>query len=259
VAMHAYPESWDEERAESIYYDRVDAMAKLIAPGNRELWLNETGYPDYRLSANKASVYGVHVYYEYEHTPEYQAAFLFKSFVMALGGEEATLIGWYRTDDFPHSDKRLPNDKVHNHLGLFDTRGRPKPAMRAFAFFNRLFATPTRKTQVSVASNAKQSQAIVEVRETKAGRDLPAKLLIVAWLRSSEDNEVRDRSGRARDERRESLSLQLPCTGTRGFKSYSPRGTPVRSVARMTARNRLHDVPVTGNSVFVATVQCFRD
>jgi hypothetical protein len=260
VAMHAYPESWDEERAESIYYDRVDAMAKLIAPSRRELWLNETGYPDYRLSANRASIYGVHVYYDYEHTAPYQAAFLFKSFVMALGGEQATLMGWYRTDDFPHSDKRLPDDKVHNHLGLFDTHGRPKPAVRAFAFFNRLFATPTRKAQISVTSSAgRESQAIVEARETKPNADRPAKLTVIAWLRSSEDNELHDRSGRARDLRRESLTVQLPCTETRGMKFYSPTGATVTSPARVAARNRLAKIPLRGDGIFVAMLSCIRD
>ncbi len=260
VAMHAYPESWDEERAESIYYDRVDAMAKLIAASRPELWLNETGYPDYRFTANQASVYGVHVYYGYEHTAPYQAAFLFKTFVMALSGEQATLMGWYRTEDFPHSDQRLPNDKVHNHLGLFDTRGRAKPALRAFALFNRLFVAPTRKAQIVVTSSAgKQSQAIVEARETEATANSPAKIIVVAWLRSSEDNEVADRSGKALDRRRESLTVRFPCTETHGLRSYSPTGTSRRENALAHDRNRLEQWQVRGDTVSFLTASCLRD
>jgi hypothetical protein len=255
VAIHAYPESWDEERAESVYYDRVETMAKLIAPYKRELWLNETGYPDYRYRRNQASIYGVNAFYRYEHTPQYQAAFLFKTFAMALGFGKASLIGWYRTDDFPHSDTRLPNDKVHNHLGLLDTRGRPKPAMLAFAFFNRLFGQPTRSARVTVASSVgKSSQAMVEAIERKDGT-----LVVVAWLRSSEDHEVHDRGGMATDRRRETLAITLPCTETRGLRAYTPTGAPLTSNVRVQGRNRLSNVPARGDTVFVATMLCVRD
>ena len=174
---------------------------------------------------------------------------------MALGSGEVSLIGWYRVDDFPHSDRRLPDDKVHNHLGLYGVNGKPKPAQAAFAFFNQLFNQPTRSAKVVVSSSAgSESQAMVHAIQKKNGE-----LVVAAWLRSSEDPEVEDRSGVARDRRRETLRIALPCTETRGLRFYSPTGRPVSTSARVQLRNQLTSVPVDGRSVFVARLQCLTD
>src|SRR5437879_4350172 len=136
IAMHAYAESWDEDRSEEVYQQRPEHMYDLARATGVDLWLNEMGYADYRSSPAHASQYGTNIYYKYEHTPEYSAAFLLKSHLMSLASGRLSMTGWYRIDDFPLENKRVSEDQVNYHLGLTDTKGMRKPAFLAFQLFN---------------------------------------------------------------------------------------------------------------------------
>ncbi len=250
IAMHAYPESWDPERAEAIYINWVRQMSELITSSGigADFWLNEIGYPDYRYRANQASKYGGDVYYAYEHTPAYQGVFLFKSFVMAERGP-ASLAAWYRIDDFPRTERRLGDDYVHYHLGVVDVAHQPKPAFRAFQFFNRLFAEAVRTVEPAAAPS-KNSQAVVNVFRRQTGG-----FIVAAWLRSSEKGETSDRSGMAADRRAETLTVPLPCPTASQLRVYDVFGHTHESAAKLD-RGELTHVPLRGSNVFVATVQC---
>lgn len=154
VALHTYPETWSNERAESVFQQWIPAVWDALSRDQSgvDLWVNEMGYADYRYRPNQASVYGVRVFYRDEHTPQYQAAMLFKLEVMALASGHISLTGWYRIDDFRSTERRLGPDMVNYHLGLFDAKGRPKPAFQALQFFNRLFNRPTRIVPVHPGS-----------------------------------------------------------------------------------------------------------
>ena len=181
IAMHAYPESWMNERAETVFQQWVPAMHQLIEADRSgdALWVNEMGYPDYRLSANRASIYGVPVFYKYEHTRLYEAAMLFKFEVMAFASGQVTLTGWYRIDDFAPGHEKLGSDFVNYHLGLVDASGKPKPTLFALHFFNQLFGHgailihPREKLPV-------RSRSVVYAFLTRQNR-----LLLIGWLRSS--------------------------------------------------------------------------
>jgi hypothetical protein len=60
IALHAYPESWGNERAEIPFQKWIPAVRQMIAQDHSgaDLWINEMGYADYRFSARKASLYG---------------------------------------------------------------------------------------------------------------------------------------------------------------------------------------------------------
>jgi hypothetical protein len=257
VAMHAYPESWDEERAEAIYYDWLDEMWKLIqeSGSGNDLWLNEAGYADYRETKNKASKYGTSVYFAYEHSAAYQAEFLFKSMTMALGGGKVSLFGWYRVDDFRHTDKRMPKDYVHYHLGVTDVNGALKPAFYAFRNFARVFAEPVKKLPVKAVSSAREkSMAMEEVFEDRQQR-----IVVVAWLRSPEPNEAKGTTGLSQDRRKEDITIPLPCTSVRNLRRVSAVGKQLNDPAVRFARGALSGVRVTGDKVFIAEMQCERD
>jgi hypothetical protein len=255
--MHAYPESWDEERAEAIYYDWLDEMWKLIqeSGSGNDLWLNEAGYADYRETKNKASKYGTSVYFAYEHSAAYQAEFLFKSMTMALGGGKVSLFGWYRVDDFRHTDKRMPKDYVHYHLGVTDVNGALKPAFYAFRNFARVFAEPVKKLPVKAVSSAREkSMAMEEVFEDRQQR-----IVVVAWLRSPEPNEAKGTTGLSQDRRKEDITIPLPCTSVRNLRRVSAVGKQLNDPAVRFARGALSGVRVTGDKVFIAEMQCERD
>jgi len=251
IAMHAYPESWHEQRLEEIFEDWVPQIYQLIQQSGSgvDLWLNEAGYPDYRFSPAFASQNHTHANYAYEHTRIYQATFLFKVFALALGSQKISLAGWYRIDDFSRAEKRLSNDQVHFHLGLLDARHEPKPDLAALRFFNQLFRAPTRSIEVPLKPG---SQAVVEEMENAAGE-----VTVVGWLRSSEYGEIRDHSGMLHDRRREILSVPLPCKWPSAPQFYSVLGEPRRDRAR-TRRGVLQNIDLKGGSVFVARVTCKR-
>jgi hypothetical protein len=232
-------------------------MWKLIQQSGSgdDLWLNEAGYADYRETKNKASKYGTNIYFAYEHTAQYQAEFLFKSMTMALGGGKVSLFGWYRVDDFRHTDKRMPKDYVHYHLGVTDVNGALKPAFYAFRNFTRMFSVPVKKLPVkSVSSEGEKSTAIEEVFEDRQQR-----IVVGAWLRSLDPDEAKGKAGMSRDARSEELTIRLPCTGVRNLRRVSATGKPVNDPGVRFARGALSGVKVSGDKVFIAEMQCERD
>jgi hypothetical protein len=249
VAMHAYPESWHAERAETVFERWLALTAALAARrAPLDLWLDEMGYADYRLAPDKASLWGTPVHYRYEHTPEYAATFLFKAFAQALASERVSLAGWYRIDDFPESETRLGVDRVHHHLGLVDAAGRPKPALGALRFFNRLLGGPSRVHPAPSTARA-PAQAVVRVFERQDGE-----VVVVGWLRSSEAHEVASRSGLLEDPRRETHAVGLPCQAA-GVRFYDAQGRPVTGSARVVGR-QLEGMTLDGEHVFVARMRC---
>jgi len=252
IALHAYPESWHEDRLEKVFEEEVPKMEKLIKSGTqRPLWLNEMGYADYRYEPNHASGWGTNVYYSYEHTSRYAADFLLKAFIMTAASGDVSLAGWYRIDDFDERDARMPSDKVHDHLGLDDVNGKPKPAFYAFQFYNRLLSQPYRTADTEVTAHpSSDSQAVVHSFLRQDGT-----IVITAWLRSSEYNEVPSHTGMLADQRSERISVDFPCTAksTETFNAVGKRLSKNTSPS-----HSLTDVRLTGAEVFTAVVECQR-
>lgn len=251
VALHAYPESWSNERAETVFQEWIPAVSEELVRDRSgvDLWVNEMGYADYRYRPNEASVYHTQVFYRYEHTRVYQAAMLFKFEVMALASARVSLTGWYRIDDFSLNENRLGTDLVNYHLGLFDARGRSKPDFEALRFFNRLFGRPTRVAQSQIGRPA-ESQSVVKTFQTVDG-----KLIVVGWLRSSRPSEVNGKSGMLEDRRSETVSVDLPCTRPALTGYFNPEGHRVRDSARL-ANHTLEGIRLRGGEVFVAELAC---
>ncbi len=251
IAMHAYPESWTNERAEAVFQQWVPRMVEMIRNDNSGdgFWVNEMGYADYRFRRNQASVYGTQIYYRYEHTRRYQAAMLFKFEVMALASEQVGLTGWYRIDDFPPGEKRLGSDLVNYHLGLADACGRPKPAFFALRFFNRLFGKPIKVFQPRILVPA-SSQAVVDVFLRS-----DHKVLVIGWLRSSHNDEIPQLTGMLRDQRVERVSVGLPCKELRWVGYYDQLGH--REGVRPRLRpGSLEGIRLRGDRVLIAELSC---
>ena len=251
VAMHAYPETWLNARAETVFQQWIPAVWEALEKNGSgaDLWINEMGYADYRFRPNQASVYGIDVFHPYEHTASYQAAMLFKFEVMALASERISLTGWYRIDDFSPADTRLGSDEVNDHLGLVDLNGRVKPDLSAFEFFHRLLGGSVRRINSQV-EHAADSQAVVDIFQRN-----DAKLIVIAWLRSSLPSEAASPSGMLPDVRSEVISVELPCGRPALVESFDPEGKTVRSSAR-TVAHRLEGVSLRGGQVFVGEVSC---
>src|SRR5437879_2893799 len=207
------------------------------------------GYADYRSSPAHASQYGTNIYYKYEHTPEYSAAFLLKSHLMSLASGRLSMTGWYRIDDFPLENKRVSEDQVNYHLGLTDTKGMRKPAFLAFQLFNLLFNQPTRAVPFNF-THSPNSQSVVELFERQDGH-----LVVAGWLRSSHFDEVKNHTGMETDRRKETISIQFPCPRLKSLQAYDDMGHRIANRARFD-HGWLKNVDVTGSDVFLAEIQC---
>ena len=174
---------------------------------------------------------------------------------MALGAGKASLLGWYRVDDFRHTDKRMPNDFVHYHLGLTDVNARRKPAFYAYRNFTHVFSAPVKTVASRVVSSARASStAMHEVFEDRTQR-----MVVVAWLRSLEPSEARQFTGMSRDPRRETLSISVPCTSIAKLQFVSATGKPLQHPAVHFERANLTGIRLTGDKVFIAQFRCERD
>jgi polysaccharide biosynthesis protein PslG len=246
LALHAYPESWHEERAETVFGDWIDKMDTVSRPSGRALWLNEMGYADYRYRPPHASVWGTNAYYRYEHTQRYAADFLFKSFAMTLASGDVSLAGWYRIDDFREDDPRMPSDKVHDHLGITAVNGKEKPTFQALRFFNLLFSKPIRLADTS--ANSGRSQSVVHVFQRN-----DAKVVVTGWIRSSNYSEVPVHSGMQPDQRLERVDVELPCTAET-LETFNAVGK--RLSVSHPRRRKLPNIQLRGDRVFIAEVTC---
>ncbi len=271
IAMHAYPETWDNERAETIFQQWIPAMHALILGDHSgdALWLNEMGYADYRYVPNKASMYGVSVFYDYEHTRVYQADMLFKFEAMALASQDVSLAGWYRIDDFAPTDTRSGPDQVNDHLGLVDSSGHPKPDFAALAFFSHLFSGPVRVLHPGITTPP-NSEAVVEAFEKRGARSIPrgtaccvpagvvgrgVQIVVVAWLRSSREGEVSQRTGEVHDARSETIAVTLPCRTAHDLATFNAEGGAAESSARLAGRE-LTNIDLSGGQLFIARASC---
>lgn len=251
IAMHAYPETWGQERVEHIYRDWVPAMAELIRHEGSgvDFWANELGYADFRFSPTQASKWGGSVFYKYEHTSDYAATFLFKSEVMALASHRVSLAGWYRIDDFTLDTPHVSDDEVNFHLGLFDPKGNPKPGFYALRFFNQLFDQPVQHIETQVGRPA-GSQSDVELFRRKDGS-----VVLIGWLRSSEPSEVPPNRGMLQDARQEKVTVGLPCSSISQTREYDDEGRSLTANLWF-ANHSLEGIELRGDRVTVAVINC---
>ncbi len=253
VAMHGYPESWLEEREETVFQGWTERMAETVDDDRvaRDLWLNELGYADYRFSPTKANKYGVSAPFPHEHTSDYAAAALFKAQVMALASQKVSLTGWYRIDDFDPETTTFSDDAVNFHLGLINAQHQKKPTFRALAFFNHLFGRPTRTVLAPVVtSEFPDHDSILYVIQRNDGN-----MVVIGWLRSLNADEAGNADGQTPDERRTSAAVKLPCESIGSVQQFDAQGKPQATTAAF-ANGWLSGIDLRPDQVFTAEFSC---
>lgn len=180
VNMHNYYEPWNEQPVENID-DHILKMSEVIKNygNNQPLWMAEVGYSTFRQGSKVSSEYTA--YYEYEHTPEYQAVDLFKRLALIVSTEKISAIAWYEIKDLPHTDEVIGDEYNNRHLGVAYADQSPKPAQKALIFFNKLFSQKYKNitNQVSV-EKSENSDSHVLVFQNEDGS-----AIIVGWLQTN--------------------------------------------------------------------------
>jgi hypothetical protein len=170
INAHAYFETWNPDPIETLPAYVASFAPMLARPRGppRPLWLAEVGYSDYRAGGAR---------FPFEHTPEFQAVAVIRTITLALTRPEVSLFAWYEVKD-PAAAAPVIGDDNNRHLGVLYADRRPKPALAALAFANRLFGSGLApiddRLQVSRAAGSDlQAHAFL----TAGGR-----VAIVAWL-----------------------------------------------------------------------------
>ena len=94
VNMHNYYETWHRHPIEEItnYINEVQDVVWQYGD-NQALWMAEVGYSTFRNGARVSDSYTA--FYDYEHTPEYQAKELFKTLTLIVSTGNIDAVAWY--------------------------------------------------------------------------------------------------------------------------------------------------------------------
>lgn len=206
VNMHNYYETWHRNPVEKIV-DYVNEVYEVVwRYGNgQSLWMAEVGYSTFRKNGYVSSSYSA--FYDYEHTPSYQAVDLFKRLALVLSTEKIAAIAWYELKDLPPTEEVIGDEYNNRHLGVAYVDYIPKPATKALVFFNSLFSQKCKNISKEVLVEkplSSDSQCLVFENEDGS-------VIIVAWLQTNvPGRNPLDKSGKVVDKRKEKLALRIP-------------------------------------------------
>ncbi|OGB67158.1 MAG: hypothetical protein A2Y94_11850 [Caldithrix sp. RBG_13_44_9] len=206
VNMHNYYETWHRHPVESIveYVNEVYEVVWRYGDG-QSLWMAEVGYSTFRQGSTVSSSYSA--YYDYEHTPAYQAVDLFKRLSLVASTEKIAAIAWYELKDLPPAEEVIGDEYNNRYLGVAYIDHSPKPATKALVFFNSLFSGKYKNISNEViVERTIDSDSHCLIFENENGS-----VIIVSWLQTNvPGHNPLDKDGAARDQRRENLKLRIP-------------------------------------------------
>ena len=178
INLHNYNETWTSEPLERIP-DSVGRVSDLIHQHgqHQEIWLGEVGYSDFHRGSFVSGQYIAH--FENEHTPQAQAASLFRVMTLASASGKVSLVAWYRLHDLPWTPTDI-GDQNNSCLGLLDTNNAAKPALHALQFFTSLFPHGFS----CIDGQVRVSKLIGSPVEVHAFERPDGSVIIAAWLRT---------------------------------------------------------------------------
>jgi len=208
VNIHNYFETWSELPVENIDQNINDMYAIIEKYGdNQALWMAEVGYSTFCQGTYVSESY--HAYYDYEHTPEYQAVDLFKRLTLVVAEEKLSAIAWYEIKDLQPTDEVIGDNYNNRHLGIAYADFSPKPAEQALIFFNKLFNTPYRNITGRVTVDKQEDSDIVY----RAFEKEDGSIIVAVWIAVNvPDKRPFKPAELVKDTRSESVSITIPCT-----------------------------------------------
>jgi hypothetical protein len=220
INMHNYYETWHRHPVESIveYINEVYDVVWRYG-NNQSLWMAEVGYSTFRKGSYVSSSY--QAYYDYEHTPEYQAIDLIKRLTLAVSTEKLAAIAWYEIKDLPKTDEVIGDEYNNRYLGVAYPDHKPKPAAQALQFFNQLFSEKYRCIDRNLTIDKKLgSDSEVHAFETRSGD-----VILVGWIKTVVPGDrSQDKSGMVKDNRSEKVSLKIPLTLSGKVTQFNEQG-----------------------------------
>lgn len=205
INMHNYYETWHRHPIEEItnYVNEVYDVVWRYGD-NQPLWMAEVGYSTFRKGARVSDSFSA--YYDYEHSPEYQAVHLFKTLALVASTEKISAVAWYEIKDLPPSENVIGDNDNNRYLGVAYPDHKPKPSARALQFFNELFSKKYRNANDKIiVDRTIGSETVVNAFENEDGS-----FIVTAWIQTTVPGKRgNDRSGMVKDTRGETINIQL--------------------------------------------------
>lgn len=205
VNCHNYFETWHHNPVEEIVNYIGDVYDVISEFGNGQaLWMAEVGYSTFRRGATVSDSYSN--YYNYEHTPDYQAVDLVKRIGLALSTEKLSALAWYEIKDLPPSDEVIGDIYNNKHLGVAWADHSPKPANHALTFMNKLFGAPVKSidNEVSVEKSIDSDAHVVSFQRENGD------VILIAWLQTHVPGRRDQFDGNVEDKRIEEIKISIP-------------------------------------------------
>jgi hypothetical protein len=206
VNIHNYYETWHRHPIESIieYVNEVHDVVWRYG-NNQAIWMAEVGYSTFRKGARVSDSYSA--YYEYEHTPEYQAKQLFKTLTLVVSTGNIDAVAWYEIKDLPPSENVIGDNDNNRYLGVAYPDHKPKPSATSLQFFNSLFAGSYKSIDDKVeVDRTLTSESEVKVFQTKDGD-----VIVVSWLKTMVPGRTgNQKDGMVKDNRKETITINIP-------------------------------------------------
>lgn len=206
VNCHNYFETWHHNPVEEVTKYINDVYNVVDKYGNDQpIWMAEVGYSTFKQGSMVSDSYSA--YYEYEHTPAYQAVDLVKRVALVRSTGQIDAMAWYEIKDLPPSDEVIGDIYNNKHLGIAYADHTPKPANQALIFVNNLLKNPVKNIFDKVDSNTKEDSDSRFVALQKENGDV----LLFAWLQThQEEKRTDDKTGMVKDERSETVEVSIP-------------------------------------------------
>jgi len=252
VNFHNYYETWSNIPIERIT-DSIFEMYDVIQTygNNQAIWMAEVGYSTWRMDKRKVSDSYI-AYYDYEHTPEYQAVHLIKTLSLVLSTEKMSAIAWYEIKDLPMAENVI-GDNNNRNLGVAFYDYKPKPAAQALAFFNKLFAGKYRNgdNKVVVTKTA-GSESVVHSFEMENGS-----WIVTAWLKTTDySDRGKNHSGTIKDTRVEKIDIMLPVALNGKVTLYDEVGNAKDYKVNRTGNNiSIDDLELKGGEIVILKLE----
>ncbi len=252
VNIHNYFETWSGAPLENIvgYVNEVHDVISRYG-SHQAVWMAEVGYSTFRKNGYVSDQYSA--YYDYEHTPPYQAVHLIRTLTLLLSTGKLSAIAWYEIKDLPTSEDVI-GDVNNRHLGVAYVDYTPKPAERGLSFFDKLFAGKSRCIDKEVrATRPVASDSEIHCFEIEDGS-----VIIVAWLKTHVPGRRGDlKGGNVRDVRKESVELTLPYSLTGKATLYDELGNErvYGNLERNGSTTRVKDLTLVGGQVAIIKIE----
>lgn len=247
VNMHNYYETWSERPVEKIT-ENINAMAEVIKKygDDQSLWMAEVGYSTFRQGSYVSDSY--YAYYDYEHTPEYQAVDLFKRLTLAVAEEKLSAIAWYEIKDLPAGEEVIGDNYNNRYLGIAYADYKPKPAEKALVFFRKLFGNPYRNVTSLISVELQpDSDVFYRAFEKEDGT-----IIFVAWIATNVPSKRPLKPANlVQDTRTETISVTIPAKLKGQVVQYNELGSAstFNEFQRNDDQTRLNNIVLNGGEI----------